>query len=638
VSDRESGVPALGAVDRGTLREGLDCLVDRSTAAVRDNTRAGAAVAYFLGIAFLVLYPLLGRGYVLSLDMVFAPDTEHVEFLLRTKGPLYYGRLPVAVALDALGTVLAGWVVQKLVLLAVVSGSGLAAYAALDGRTPAARLFAGTLYAINPFVYARLLAGQWYVLLGYVFLPVAVVAFVGYLSGKGSLRRALLWTTVVAAFDPHTAVLLAFVGGCTALTGFAEGSSVDRSKRARRLALFLGGAVAVNAYWLLPALVGSLGDGTQLSTVTTLDAAAFSARGTIGGNVLLSVAMLYGFWRGGALPATEVLPPGVPLGLFACFLFLATYGWLTDRDAMADGLALAAIGGFVLALGVSYPPTAPLFRWLFEHLPVVAGMRDSQKFVALLVLAYALLGGRGVDRLLGRAGPVHPLPSSLDPREWRSGVDRRAVLALGAVVLLLAVPLGYTVPMLGGLAGQLDTTEYPEGWHAAEERFEGDDADYRVLFLPWHQYVRFSWIGRTVATPADHFFDPPVVHGRNLEVSGVESQATDPTHARLDRLLAGTEHDGLGRDLAPLGIKYVLLSKDADFRRYGSLREEPGLTVVLETEHLLLLENVAFDDAPPESAWPRAGMAVPWRALLVGVGVSSVAALGSLVRRRRFGR
>lgn len=635
MSDRASMAPTLGELDRETVKDGVYRLLAVTAPAVRNHGRSGAVVVYFLALALLVFYPLFGRGYVLSLDMVFAPGTDYAEFLLRTKGPLYYGRLPIAVVLDALGLVVADWVLQKVVLVTVVAGSGLATYRALHDRTTTGRIFAGTVYAFNPFVYVRLLAGHWYLLLGYAVLPLAVVAFARYLSGEGTLRRAVLWTTVVSAFDPHAAVLLALAGGCVGAATLARSSGNRRRVRARRLVGFVAAALAVNAYWILPGLAGLLGGGTQLATASAHDVAAFSARGTVDGNVPLSVAMLYGFWRGGAVLPVEVLPQWVALGLFVGILFFATYGWFAERDALSDGLVLATVCGFLLALGVSYPVTTPAFRWLYEQVPLMTGMRDTQKFVALLVLGYTILGARGVDHLLSRAGLADGLSVRTDPRAWGDrSVDRRVVLAMLLAVVLVATPLGYTVTMFGGFAGQLHTTEYPDGWYATEERFEADEDRYRVLFLPWHQYMRFSWTERTVANPADLFFGPPVVHGRNLEVGGIESQATDPTHARITTLLQSTDHGAFGHALAPLGVKYVLLSKDADYRRYGFLDQQDDLEVVLDTETVVLYENVAFDRAPPPSNWPAAWTATPWWMLGVGSLISTVAVLALLAPRR----
>jgi len=580
--------------------------------------REWLAAGYFVLLSLGVFYPVLGRGYVLSLDMVFGPHVGYVGYLVHTKGPLYYGRLPFLALLDAASLGVPQWVLQKLLLVALLVVAGLAAYRASSRLSTPARLFAGTLYAVNPFVYVRLLAGHWYFLFGYAVLPLAVVAFDDYLRGRSRLARSVGWATVVSVFDPHAAFLLGL-----ACAGLALVSSRKRTV-ARRLAAFGGGYAAVNAYWLLPAVADAMSGQSHLSTISGVDLATFTAQGTVAGNVPLSLAMLYGFWRGGYAYPFDQFPLPVVVGLFGVVLFLAVYGWYSHRDEpLANGLALTALVGLVLGMGVSYPYTAPVFRLLAAHVPAFAGMRDSQKFVALLALAYALLGARGVDRLASARWP-----SGIGLTSRLVALDTRRLVALALVVLLLLVPFLYTPTLFAGGGGQLRSVSYPDGWRAANAYLTADGDAFRVLFLPWHQYLRFSWTGRTVADPADIYFQKPVLRSRTVDVGGVESQATDPAHRRVRRLLAeGGNATDPGARLAALGVKYVVLAKVADHRRYAFVRTWPNTTVVLENQDVVVFENQAFDRAPSPAAWPRDSPLVP----LGWLGAGAVVSLGSLL-------
>ncbi|PSQ06748.1 hypothetical protein BRC97_05575 [Halobacteriales archaeon QS_6_71_20] len=599
-------------------------LVERSR---RDENRIAALA--FLAVAVAAFRPTLGGGFLLQLDAVFAPDASHLRFALDSKGPLYYGRLPFVALLDAAALALPAWTIQRAVFLGAVAGAGYAGYAAAttaldagtagdDGGRFEARLFAGLLYAVNPFVYVRLLAGQWYFVLGYAVLPLAVVAFHAYVAGERDRpTRALAWVTLVAVFDPHAAVLAALAGGTTLLATLPTAGRRALARAGRFCAL----AVGANAYWLLPAATALLAGGSQLSTVGTADLVAYSPRGSVLGDVPLSVSMLYGFWRGGYLYPFDVVPLWAVFGCFLALVTVAVYGLIDDGDPLAYGLAGCAVAGGVLGVGVAVPAVAPLFRAL-AAMPVGAGMREAGKFVALLALAYALLGARGVDRLRADVDAV------LADRGTAPG-RARPVVAL-FVVLVLSVPLAYTVPMVAGFSGGFQPTEYPDDWHAVDDRLDRDDGEYRVLYLPWHQYLRYDWAGGTVASPAPLFFGPEVVASRDPDL-GVGSQATDPTHRRLGELLESPPEAGFGRRVAPLGVKYVVLSRTADHERYGYLYEQSDLAVVYRGEQLVVFENRAFDGSDPGS-WPPAGPAVPWRSLAAGAAVSAatVAALGRL--------
>lgn len=598
----------------------------------RDEDRlAGLA---FLAVAVAAFLPTLGGGFLLQLDMVFAPDASHLRFALGSKGPLYYGRLPFVALLDAAALVLPEWTLQRAVLVGAVAGAGYAGYAAAtvvldsgaaggDGGRFEARLFAGVLYAVNPFVYVRLLAGQWYFVLGYAVLPLAVVAFHAYVAGdRERPTRALAWVTLVAVFDPHAAVLAALAGGATLLAALPAAGRRALERAGRFCVL----AAGVNAYWLLPAAAALLAGDSQLSTVGAADLVAYAPRGSVLGNVPLSVSMLYGFWRGGYLYPFDVVPLWAVLGCFVALLALAVYGLIDADDPLAWGLAGCAVAGGLLGVGVAVPTVAPLFR-AFATTPVGAGMREAGKFVALLALAYALLGARGVDRL--RAD----LEATL--AEQGTTPDRRRAAVALFVVLVVSVPLAYTAPMVMGFSGGFQPTEYPDDWHAVDDRLDRDDGEYRVLYLPWHQYVRYDWTGGIVASPAPLFFGPEVVASRDPDL-GVGSQATDPTHRRLDVLLESPPETELGRHVAPLGVKYVLLSRTADYERYDFLYEQSDLAVVYRGEQLVLFENRAFDGSEPAS-WPPAGPGVPWRSLVGGAAVSAatVAAVGRFGDGRR---
>lgn len=598
---------------------------------------------YFLTLAVAAFAPVLSDGFVLSLDMIFSPNTDYVAFTLREKGPLYYGRLPFMVALDAAALVVPHWVLQRLVLIGIVAGSGYAMARSVAQWGRLAGVFAGTLYAINPFVYVRVLAGHWYFLLGYAVLPLAVVSFHRYLDDPDWARLvpATLLATVVAMFDPHAAVLLA-VAGATVLVAHLGHRPGDWRPTGRRALGFGVVATAVNAYWLVPALGGYLGGTAEVSAFSPADLATFSARGTVLGHGPLSTSMLYGFWRGGYRYPFDLVPVAVVVALFALLLFLAVSGWLDRRgDPLCDGLAIAAVAGVLIGLGVSWPPSQPLAQPFFQYTPIGLGMRDSQKFVGVTALAYAVLGAAGVARfdaeyrLSERAGRLRGWIE--DGGSSAAGPPSRDLLAVLVCLLLVALPLLYTFPMVVGFWGQLETSHYPADWHAVNDRLQRDDGEYRVLVMPWHLYVPFEWAGGTVANPAPMFFDRPTLTSEAVEVGGITPREGDPTRQRVRTLLErGDPNESFGHEVAPLGFKYVLRFHVADDERYDFLDRQADLTPVMRTDQLVLYRNEAFETAPPPSQWPRATSPTPWGALLVG-GVVSTVSIAALLRRHAGG-
>ena len=70
-----------------------------------------------------------------------------------------------------------------------------------------------------------------------------------------------------------------------------------------------------------------------------------------------------------------------------------------QQDWIIKSMAIVWILSILLALGASSSFTLPLFEWLWNHWFIFRGFRDSHKFVGLILLAYAYLGGLEVTRL-----------------------------------------------------------------------------------------------------------------------------------------------------------------------------------------------------------------------------------------------
>src|SRR5206468_360844 len=146
------------------------------------------------------------------------------------------------------------------------------------------------------------------------------------------------------------------------------------------------------------------------------------------------------------------------------------------------GVGLLAAG----ALGI--PGLRSVYRWVVLNVPGGGLLRDSQRYLAPLALAYAVGFGMGVDRLLR--------PS-----------ERARELAVLTVVIVLLLPVTLAPTLAWGEGGRLGTAHYPSGWFEARRIMAADPAPGRVLVLPWHLFFPMRWNGdRVVLDPAQRFF------------------------------------------------------------------------------------------------------------------------------------
>jgi hypothetical protein len=228
-------------------------------------------------------------------------------------------------------------------------------------------------------------------------------------------------------------------------------------------------------------------------------------------------------------------------------------------------LALFAIA-IVLAAGIRIPIGKEITYFLFDHLPLYKGLRESQKWDALVVMAYLVFLLLGLREFFAR----------------KIVARNAAVMALfaGAVIVMQASLL------LAGFGGQVRPANYPDDWYAVNGYIVRDSGCAgKTLFLPWHLYMSFSWIGNIVANPAPAFFACPVVSGSDMEWGGIYDNSQNPQGGAVDAWLQSGGRTDLLQNPAQ-DIRYVVLAKELDWSLYGGLDSNSALALVMETPTL----------------------------------------------------
>lgn len=527
--------------------------------AARLHRHVPALAALLLGL--VVTGPLMARGFVLAYDMVFVPNPRLSLALLGLSRTLPRS-VPTGFVVASASKLLTGQVVQKLILIGIFAGAAYGAARLVPARRTSARVAAGMLYAWNPFLYERLLFGHWTLLLAYAAMPWVAGAALEYRRGvpRAWARLALALAAAVAT-GPYGGLFGAVVAMAIAL--FPPGGL-----KGRRGAAVVAMAVAINLPWLVPGLLHQPVPGQPALALELFRARSDSSLGLMG-----SLVSLGGLWR------TDLAPPGrhglAWIPAFCLIAVVSLWGWRELRTRLpvgaVRGLATLAALGLIAAIAPSVHLVAPLVRWASRALPGGAIFRDSQKYVIPLALFESVAFGAGVERILGRV---------------RS--DERA--ALGAALLLPLLPLALAPTLAWGAGGRLSPVSYPPSWEQAEAVMARDSVPGAVLAFPWHAYLPFGWNhDRTVRQPAAQYFSRPVVADSSLQVGPYRLPAEDPWSRMSTGVVVG--RGPLETALARLGVRYVLLYKEADWR--PRLPRLAGLRVVLETHDLVLYQ------APP---------------------------------------
>ncbi|MBL8159354.1 hypothetical protein JNJ66_02770 [Candidatus Saccharibacteria bacterium] len=561
-----------------------------STRFVRLKSAAFRLAGVYFIVSLLILGLILLPGYTMTLDMTWGPLRPLPE------GPSNV--LPFYWLIAQLQAVVPGWLVQKLILLGIFMLAGIGAHKlarlALEpqkGGAPVAWTeqlcyLAGFLFMINPFIYSRYAAGQWLVMLGYALLPWAIRA-VWRLLQRLEWRRALAaagWLLAICLTSIHTAGFLPLI---MLVLLVASG----RAQLGRKLAWLSGVAVGlllINAFWLVPSLNGQ---GRLAQSVASFDSSqmkAFASVGTVLDSVPLSAALLSGFWADAhnryVMPQATGVLWGVTALLVVGLVLLGARRIWQRRDRL--GVALLALGviAWWLAMGVAWEGSRPLAYWLADNVPFYAGYREPQKWLMVLAVTYAYcaaLGGDAVLRYLkGRCRPA-------------AKFSRVKSYAIGAMLLL---PFVWTPMQLAGAARQLGSVQYPAGWQQAKDALAAHGAarDSTVVVLPWHMYMPMSFTQRTTGNPASAFFPHDMITSNNPELRGVPFDAGGPVESYINAEFLPAQGGVVygakppAQRLNELGVEYIMLLKEGDWRRYEWLQTVPGLLQVTNNDDIII--------------------------------------------------
>lgn len=497
-------------------------------------------VGYSLGLALVVVGPLLGSGYLLLRDAVSTPRSYLTDAALGV-GDAAPRAVPQDALVATLSAVVDGGVVVKAILVGALwlAGWGAAVLVReLLRGSLGPQLVASTVAVWNPYVGERLLQGHWSLLTGYAALPwVALLANrLRADSGDGSESRG--------RFDRVR--IWAMLAGCMAAAGLTPTGSLLAGLMAvllvgrRNLIGVVGLWVATAVPWLTAtALSGAGGEPSDPAGV-----AAFAARAEPGLGTLGSLAGLGGIWNSTAVPGSRttffaVIGTLILLGIVAIGVrWVATGG---DRETLHVRrilLASAAIAIVLPALGAT-GWGLEVGEFLVAHVPGAGLLRDTQKYVALAMPAFALCAAAGCRVLAERFTPAESRPNARTPY----------IAALFIALIITALP-----DLAWGVGGAVRPVHYPTAWQRVAALV---DAPGDVAILPGGMFRKFPYSGSApVLDPAPRMLSRDVLQTGELPVRGATVTGEGARAREVEQLLL---RGGPASELARLGVGWVLV-------------------------------------------------------------------------------
>ena len=547
-------------------------------------------IIFFAALSFAIILPLVSPGYILTLDMVTTPKIPVPWPRLDAPSFLFGG------ILFLLNSFIEASMIQKILLFLIFFLSGWGMYRLVPVKNILARYFAGLLYMINPFVYERLMDGQLGLLLGFGLFPFVVSAILNFFKNPSleSVAGLSILSTFLFAFAGHYILIYSafFIIFGTIFVLLNQDKITNIGKY---LLIFLGLLFILNANWIAPVLKGEGELAYAISSFDSRDLIAFQSVGDRQFGLIFNILSLFGYWgenEGRFILSKEVnsLWPAISV-IFISLSLVGVYVAIKKRKSLPLSLTLIILSllslDFACGIALNNSSTSTFF-WLYEKIPILRGLREPQKLVAVIVLTYAIFSALAIEEILVR-------------------FKKMAYLGIS----LLFLPFLYTPTMLFGFFGQLRPVSYPKSWFTVDQILKEDRKDFKTLFFPWHLYMKFNFANnRIIVNPASSFFEKPVLTAQNYEMKALYSHDERPEALHVEGLLKiekeGTNFFGeavprpvnFGQALSPIDVKYIILGKDEDWGAYRFLDESPDLGRIFESKELILYRNLSWEETP----------------------------------------
>lgn len=539
---------------------------------------------YVLVILAIVAPWFLKSGYLFLTDMVWGPviklDWTNSWFLfnLLIKGLAFIFSISFLEKVFISGTFLLILLGGRIFIKTVLE------YYSESKTSKRGLVFILSLFTLfNPFVYDRALYGQFGILVAYgcLFFVVAYLFKVYQTLDFKKLYLSAIFCAIALMFSVHFIFLLApfYVLFLISLF-FKKVYYLQKFWWALLLSVII--VLVINANWLVALTfnVSPLNNFVEQG-ITNQDLVAFQTAGKNGTETLINVLLMSGFWGKDQFRYFDLTTAAgwqrsfiflLPFILYGVYLSFKKSGRKTKIFSV--GLLIIFISAVVLAIGIKSPLTRGLVMFLYDHLPLYKGLREPQKWVAVIIPIYLFYLTLGVWRV----------------SQTKIIINNRLLssLILTAIIIMLAPSL------LWGFNNQVKATPYPSDWFEVnnlllKQSTQANICSDKVLFLPWHLYMSFNWSGKVMANPAVAFFSCPVLSGTNMEWGGIYDNSQSSEGAAVDSWLKARGQAKLPT-LAGQPIRYIILAKEIDFINYLWLNKLASIKPLLETATLLVYE------------------------------------------------
>jgi hypothetical protein len=533
---------------------------------------------WFLLLAMLVSETIWHKGYLFLLDWGISSGDINVT-----------DQSILLMLLVSIGNIIYYGFFQKIILFIILyllgHGGFLLVTEVIDDTQyisikKAIAYIGGIFMLINPFVYERLIDGQWLVVSGMVCILFMFIFLLRWqnLQQKKDIIFAIIWGSAATMLSIHSiffvliSVLIFFI-------------IIMLHRKKYNVFMWFFILLCVICIVNLNIILGFiLGVSQTYQIIEHINEQHFQVFHTITNgysSIYTNVASLHGYWgenEGRFLSTQENIYIWKPIFfLFSGILFIGL--WQGRKKLIIQFFAGLGLISYILALGIE-GVFAEITQLLYEYIPFYIGLREPQKWVSIFVVCFIAIFTYGLFKI-----------SITIPKVY---IRNLMIVLMGILIFL------YTPTMLFGFYGQIKPKDFPIEWYNIKNDIGCDINDEQnILFLPWHQYIKIDFLNnKKIISPAKNFFGDCVVQSDNMEAKEVYNQNSKTNkdniiekyiirHELVDNIC-----DEFVYNFQRESIKYIILSKSDDYKKYLWLSNIKCINLLEENNFLIVYQII----------------------------------------------
>lgn len=534
--------------------------------------------AVFFGLTIIITLPMWQKGYLFLLDWGVT-DIDGLKYLD------FWQQSVALMSVAIFSSIINFGLYQKLVFVILFFFLGLGGYLfvkeiiittnfqAKRNIKEWGKYIGGMLMIINPFIYARAVDGQWLVVvsvLGLLYMTIYLWRWKRLQEGR-DLVIAVVFAVLTVLFSQH-AIFFVLELNCI----FFGLLWIERGdyKIMKWWVVIIGCVLLANINVIIGYLF-NLSESSRL--VSQFDEAHLHVFRTIKNgyaSIYTNVLSLHGYWgegEGRFLSTQE--HPFIWQPIFFILFSVSMMGaWLGRKKVIIKFLILSGGIAYILAMGIE-SIFAPISKFLYEYMPFYIGLREPHKWTGVLLICIVGLVSYGALQIMKQ-------------QSKNVYVHISGLFFIGVILL-------YTPTMFWGLRGQIIPQDFPSEWYEVRSRIGCNKIDGKILFLPWHQYMKIDFLNnKKIVNPAKGFFGACVIQGDNMEADNIYTQKFSMETQIISKYIISSNltSNDFASDMKNMSVKYVILSKSEDFTKYEWLNKISTLKMVYNGNWLVVYE------------------------------------------------